>query len=245
MIAALEYAASAPSKRVVNFSLSGDYSQAVEDAKQAVLDAGGVVVVAAGKNSRDACQFSANSRASISVGAVNEQDQAAGFSNWGTCVSVWAPGTHIRSAMIGGGDKGSAVLDGTSFAAPHVAGIVAMHLERGVLAKDMLSVLQEQGIANRLDLLGKDSTNLLVHMPLGLERVAAICPADMKGRSCKSAADCCDGYACEYMGLVFRRRGNCSKQPQRTTCTLRKSSGAKCLFDFRCCSRACEGRTCR
>lgn len=243
LIAALEKVASASGKRVVNFSLAGEYSQAVEDAKQKVLDAGAVIVVAAGNRSRDACDYSARSAVSISVGASTDKDEKATFSNYGPCVSLWAPGEDIRSAMVGGNGQAEAVLSGTSFAAPHVTGIVALQLERGVAPRDMAQVLTEQAIPDRLSDLGDGSVNLLAHMPLGLHRVETECPADMIGRECRRGTDCCEGYACQDLGLF--RAGTCSESPQRATCGWRKSSGESCRWNLTCCSRVCQDRTCR
>src|SRR5690606_6102452 len=64
----------------------------------------------------------------LTVGASDESDARASFSNWGACVDVFAPGVGIVSA-VHDADAGGASKSGTSMAAPHVAGVVALHLE--------------------------------------------------------------------------------------------------------------------
>ncbi len=88
-----------------------------------------LVVTAAGNHDKDACNSSpahtgGTGGPAISVGATNVTDEMAFFSNYGTCVDVLAPGFDVRSAFFIS-DSASFVASGTSFAAPHVAGVVA------------------------------------------------------------------------------------------------------------------------
>lgn len=92
------------------------------------IAAGITYVVAAGNNSLDACGFSpAMVPTAITVGAIDPTtDAEAGFSNFGTCVDLFAPGVHILS--VGIGSPGATLYDdGTSMATPHVTG-VAVHV---------------------------------------------------------------------------------------------------------------------
>lgn len=113
---------------VVNLSLSGSYSASLNQAAAGTTAAGVVVVAAAGNNSRDACVYSPGGEPSaITVGAIAQFDQWASYSNFGTCVDINAPGSGITSDWIGASDATN-TLNGTSMAAPHVAGAAAMYL---------------------------------------------------------------------------------------------------------------------
>ena len=116
-------------RSVINLSLGSDLSTTINRMVERLTDLGVVSVVAAGNEDKDACTVSPASHfRSITVGASTKDDTKASFSNFGPCVDVFAPGTEIKSAFIGG-DNDFAVFQGTSMAAPLVAGLVARHLE--------------------------------------------------------------------------------------------------------------------
>ncbi|MFI0895116.1 S8 family peptidase [Streptomyces sp. NPDC020983] len=110
---------------VLNASLGGDFSPAVNDAADALADAGVLPVVAAGNSGQDACDVSpASAGGAFTVGATTSSDRQAGFSNFGRCLEMYAPGQDIVSARIGGG---SVAESGTSMASPHVAGVALLY----------------------------------------------------------------------------------------------------------------------
>jgi subtilisin family serine protease len=114
---------------VANLSLGGSPSTSLDAAVNRAIQAGVNVVVAAGNDNRDACGESpARVPAALTVGASAKTDARASFSNYGPCLDLFAPGDRIVSA-INTGDSATATYSGTSMAAPHVAGAVALYLQ--------------------------------------------------------------------------------------------------------------------
>ncbi|MFD6230890.1 S8 family peptidase [Streptomyces sp. NPDC060232] len=126
VVAGLDWVAeNARQPAVLNVSLGGSRSDAVNRAATAVTASGTLPVVAAGNSSADACTVSpASADRVVTVAASNQADEQSGFSNRGECVEIHAPGEQIDSALLGGG---SVALDGTSMAAPHVTGTAALY----------------------------------------------------------------------------------------------------------------------
>lgn len=115
---------------VVNMSLGFvNCCKVAIDAGVTELVAAGIsVVVAAGNDSANACnQSPASSAGSVTVGSINNADTISGFSNWGQCVDIFAPGENIISAG-GQSDTGTSSFTGTSQATPHVAGAAALYV---------------------------------------------------------------------------------------------------------------------
>jgi hypothetical protein len=129
VLAGINYAISAktPGKTaVLNMSLGGGFASYLNNAVDAAVDAGVVSVVAAGNSAVDACWSSpASAPKALTVGALSNNLTPASFSNYGSCVDLYAPGAGITSLWLG---TGTATISGTSMASPHAAGVAALFI---------------------------------------------------------------------------------------------------------------------
>ncbi|MDQ1083919.1 MULTISPECIES: S8 family peptidase [Microbacterium] len=112
---------------VANMSLGGLYSSSTNSAVKRMTDKGITVAVAAGNDSISACYASpASAPSALTVAASTRADARASFSNYGSCVDIFAPGQEITSTWFDGTTK---TISGTSMASPHVAGVAALVLQ--------------------------------------------------------------------------------------------------------------------
>ena len=131
---------------VINLSLGGAANSAVDQAVADATAAGLVVVVAAGNSGADACSYSpARAPSAITIGAIDQTNARASYSNYGSCVDVWAPGSSITSDGI----NGPVTMSGTSMATPHVAGLAARMLQArpGISAASISSIITQSSLS--------------------------------------------------------------------------------------------------
>ena len=151
---------------VANMSVGTGLSAAMNDALQRSIDAGVTYVVAAGNSVADACGYSpASAPQALTVAATNRRDGQAWFSNFGSCVDVYAPGDSVLSLGISS-DDAVAMKSGTSMASPHAAGAAALYLETHPSAPpaEVTQAIVAGATSGRVVNAGAGSPNLLLYV---------------------------------------------------------------------------------
>jgi len=150
---------------VGNMSLGGGASSALNTAVNNSVTAKVVWAVAAGNDNADACTKSPASAAlALTTGASTSADARSSFSNYGTCVDVFAPGSSIYSSTYNG-DNTYASWNGTSMASPHVAGVAALYLSANPTASatTVNGAITGGATPGKITSAGTGSPNLLLY----------------------------------------------------------------------------------
>ena len=147
----IDYAV-AQGAHVINLSLGSEIPligaigfDEYEDAIRRALAAGRVVVASSGNNSAPACEQPAAEEGLICVGSVTDSGMKSSFSSFGAGLAISAPGSNVLSTFR---DDGYTRISGTSQAAPHVSGVAALVVAKG---------LRGQAVTNRLLATARDA----------------------------------------------------------------------------------------
>ena len=164
---------------VANMSLGGSISSAMNQAVANAVADGITMVVAAGNNNSLACRYSpASEPLAITVGATTSVDARASYSNYGSCLDIFAPGSSITSAWISSSNALRS-LSGTSMASPHVAGAAALLLEAdstlspAAVREKLITFATPDAISGA----GSGSVNLLVYTKSAWSAPVPIAPS--------------------------------------------------------------------
>ena len=152
------------SPAVANMSLGGGVSTALDNAVSNAIASGVTFAIAAGNSNANACNFSpARVATAITVGATTRSDARSSFSNFGTCVDIFAPGSGITSAWATS-NTATNTISGTSMATPHVAGVAALYLATHPTASPstVRNAIVNASTTGRLSGIGSGSPNRLL-----------------------------------------------------------------------------------
>jgi serine protease len=154
-------------RMIINLSLGGFPSRALDRTIEAITKDGILVIAAAGNSNIDAC-FGSPARVGVAmtVGSIDRNDRRSSFSNWGPCVNLFGPGSDITSAWYTS-NVATNTISGTSMASPFVAGTAALFLSVAPSNQIQPSQIFEKmiagGVSDQLSNIPSDTVNLLVN----------------------------------------------------------------------------------
>ena len=150
---------------VANMSLGGGVSTALDNAVNNLSNSGVTIAVAAGNSNANACNSSpARAANAITVGSTTSTDARSSFSNFGTCLDLFAPGSSILSAYYTS-NTATATMSGTSMASPHVAGVAALYKQANpsASATTIRNAIVNNATTNVVTNAGSGSPNRLLY----------------------------------------------------------------------------------
>ncbi|KAI0477246.1 subtilisin-like protein [Xylariaceae sp. FL0804] len=154
---------SCPNGAVANMSLGGSKTTAMNRAANNMAAAGVFLAVAAGNDADDAANYSpASAEDACTVGATTDADRMAYYSNYGSLVDIFAPGTDITS-LWNEGKNDVNTISGTSMATPHITGLGAylLALEGSMTPTELCAYMQDIATEDALKGVSGNTVNLL------------------------------------------------------------------------------------